>query len=69
MLINILGKDYIVWDKSAKTRFKCPRKRNVICKIHHSDECLEEIKFALKNQKSFDKIYKVELKKKLVKSM
>ncbi len=64
MLINILGRDYIVWDKSAKIHFKRPGKETLYAKFVVTDEDLEEIKSTLENQKSFDKNYTVELKNK-----
>lgn len=62
MLIKILGKDYIVWDKAAKIRFKRPGKETLYAKFIVTAEDIEEIKSALEKQKSFDKIYNVELK-------
>lgn len=64
MLIKILGRDYIVWDKSAKIRFKRPGKETLYADFKVTDEDIEEIKEALTTQKSFDKIYTVELKDK-----
>ena len=43
MLIQILGKDYLVWDKSACIEFLKPGKTELCAKFHVSDELLEEI--------------------------
>lgn len=43
MLIQILGKDYMVWDKSACIEFLKPGKTELCAKFHVSDELLEEI--------------------------
>jgi hypothetical protein len=43
MLIQILGKDYLVWDKAACIEFLKPGKTELCAKFHVSDEVLEEI--------------------------
>lgn len=43
-LMNILGKDYIVWDKSADIDFIAPGKSKVTAEFHISDELIQEIK-------------------------
>lgn len=46
MLINILGPDYIVWDKAATIRFKKPGKGVVKAVFHIPAERVAEIKAA-----------------------
>lgn len=43
-LINILGKDYVVWDKEANVRFLKPVDRTVSARFLITDKLLEEIK-------------------------
>ena len=43
MLIHILGKDYLVWDKTARIEFLKPGRIELCAKFHVSDEVLEEI--------------------------
>ncbi len=62
MLIKILGKDYVVWDKSANIRFKRPGKETLFAKFIITPEEISEIKAQLDETKSIDKLYKVELK-------
>lgn len=51
-LINLLGKDYIVWDKSAEIKFIKPIKTNVYAKFLITDELLSVIKTEVEiNQK------------------
>jgi hypothetical protein len=64
MLIKTLGKDYIVWDKAAKIRFKRPGKETLFADFLLAEEELSEIKTLLETQKSVDRIYTVELKDK-----
>lgn len=62
MLIKVLGKEYIVWDKSARIRFKRPGKDVLTAEFHLTDDDLNEIKSLLETNKSIDRIYNVELK-------
>src|SRR5215213_7836040 len=61
MLIKILGRDYIVWDKAASIRFKRPGRETLFTDFKITDDEVAEIKRLLENQKSVDRIYKVEL--------
>lgn len=62
MLIKNLGRDYVVWDKSAKIRFKRPGKETLFADFLIDENELVEIKEFLENSKSIDRIYTVELK-------
>ena len=62
MLIKTLGKDYIVWDKAAKIRFRRPGKETLFADFLLTEEELSEIKAILEIEKSVDRIYNVELK-------
>lgn len=61
MLMKNLGRDYIVWDKAAKIRFKRPGKETLFADFRLTAEELDEIKTVLETQKSIDRIYNVEL--------
>jgi hypothetical protein len=43
-LINLLGDDYVVWDKSAEIFFKKPAKENLYADFQYTLDELEEIK-------------------------
>jgi acyl-coenzyme A thioesterase PaaI-like protein len=43
MLYNILGKEFVVWDKAAHIKFKRPGKEKVYAKFHLSTEDIEHI--------------------------
>ncbi len=64
MLIKILGKEYLVWDKSASIRFKRPGQETLFAKFLIMTDEVEEIKAQLETQKSIDQIYTIELKDK-----
>jgi Domain of unknown function (DUF4442) len=62
MLIENLGKDYIVWDKSASIRFKKPGRGTVSARFRLSDEQIQEIKQALKSQEKIERVFMVDVK-------
>lgn len=43
-LINLLGKNYVVWDKSAAIRFKRPGNQTLYADFEITDEFLENVK-------------------------
>lgn len=65
MLMNILGKDYTVWDKAAKIRFKKPGKTTLFADFLLTADEIREIKQLAETQKSIDRVYNVELKDKV----
>ena len=50
-LVSILGKEYVVWDKSAEIYFKRPAKENLFATFEFSNEEDEEIKSRVKSEK------------------
>jgi len=62
MLIENLGKDYIVWDKSATIRFKRPGRGTVFAKFRLTDQQIQEIKQALNAEKKIERVFTVEVK-------
>ncbi len=62
MLIHRLGKDYIVWDKSASIQFKKPGRETLHARFVVTDEELEVIRRALETQRSVDRTYSIDLK-------
>jgi hypothetical protein len=62
MLIENLGKDYIVWDKSATIRFKKPGRGTVFAEFRLTDQRIQEIKQALTTEKKIERVFTVEVK-------
>lgn len=62
MLIENLGPDYIVWDKSAIIRFKKPGKGKVRASFRLSDEQIERIRQQLETQERIEPTFLVEVK-------
>jgi hypothetical protein len=61
MLIKNLGRDYVVWDKAAKIRFKRPGREALFADFLLTPDELDEIKRAAADRKSIDRVYQVEL--------
>lgn len=62
MLIENLGGDYVVWDKSASIRFRKPGRGKVVASFRLSDEQIEGIRQALKTQEKSEPTFMVEVK-------
>jgi hypothetical protein len=62
MLIENLGRAYIVWDKSAAIRFRRPGKGTVRAEFRLADARLEEIREALKTQDKIEPTFLVEVR-------
>ena len=62
MFIEILGRDYIVWDKAASIRFRRPGRGTVSAKFRITDEQIAEIREALKTQEKIDREFGVDVK-------
>lgn len=62
MLIKVLGREYVVWDKAAKIRFRKPGKDTLYVEFKLSADEIGEIKRLTENAKSIDRIYELELK-------
>ncbi len=61
MLIQILGPDYIVWDKAAKIRFRKPGKDTLYAHFLLTQHEIQEIKHLANTEKSVDRIYNLKL--------
>jgi acyl-coenzyme A thioesterase PaaI-like protein len=44
MLMRILGRDYVVWDKSCTIRFKRPARETLFADFHINDQMLAEVR-------------------------
>ncbi len=62
MLIQTLGRDYIVWDKSASIRFKKPGRGVVSASFRLDDNQIQEIREALRYEEKIDRVFAVEVK-------
>lgn len=61
MLINNLGKGYIVWDKSATIHFRKPGTATLYARFTLDDAELDAIRVALNTERSIDRVYTVAL--------
>jgi hypothetical protein len=62
MLIENLGREYIVWDKSASIRFRKPGRGTVRAEFRLTEEKIEEIKRALEREETIEREFGVEVK-------
>lgn len=61
LLIDKLGEDYIVWDKSATIEFVKPGKGTVKAEFHINDEEIEEIKSIIAEKRKTTREYRVDV--------
>ncbi len=61
MLINLLGPDYVVWDKAANIRFKKPGQATLYARFVIDQAETEGIKAALLDQPAIDRVYQIDL--------
>jgi hypothetical protein len=62
ILLENLGRDYIVWDKAATIRFKKPGLGTVSARFHISDTQLDEIRAAAETAWKVEPTFTVEVK-------
>jgi hypothetical protein len=62
MLIENLGKDYIVWDKAASIRFKKPGRGKMTASFRLSGEQIQEIRDALQSRPKIERVFTVAVK-------
>lgn len=62
MLIECLGRDYVVWDKAATIRFRRPGKGTVTASFRLSGQQIDEIKQALTTQDKVEPTFVVQVK-------
>lgn len=61
MMMNLLGRDYIVWDKTAHIEFVQPGRSTVYAHFHITDAMLEEARAATLNGDKFEPTYRIDV--------
>ena len=61
MLMRLLGRDYVVWDKTASIRFRKPGRNTLRATFRIDDTELEAIRAATAAGESVDRTYNVDL--------
>lgn len=59
ILMRLLGRDYIVWDKAASIQFKKPGRGRVKARFYIPSECVEEIRKDADVKGKIEPIFKV----------
>jgi hypothetical protein len=62
MLIENLGRDYIVWDKSACIHFRRASKEKVTAQFRITDQQLDEIRQTSEKQEKYEPTFTVEVR-------
>jgi hypothetical protein len=62
MLIENLGRDYIVWDKAATIRFRKPGMGKMRAEFRLASERIDEIREALKTERKVEPVFMVEVR-------
>ena len=62
MILNNLGKGYIVWDKRSEIEYVSPGMKTVFAEFHIWDEDLDEIKREVDSAGKYLKWFEVEIK-------
>ncbi|WBX74990.1 DUF4442 domain-containing protein [Tenacibaculum ovolyticum] len=60
-LMNILGNDYVVWDKSASIKFKRPAKENSYVDFIFTEDEIEQVKERVVREKEIDLIKNIKI--------
>jgi hypothetical protein len=61
MLIKILGKEYVVWDKSASIKYLKPAKKHLYADFEISDELIAQIKNQLETENKLEIDFPIKL--------
>ena len=61
MLMHCLGRDYVVWDKTASIRFRKPGRSTLFATFHLDDAELDAIRSATATGQPVDRTYNVDL--------
>lgn len=62
MLMEILGRDYIVWDKAASIRFRRPGKGTVKAIFELNEEKINEIRAAVEGGEKMEPVFLIQIK-------
>jgi len=62
MLMENLGRDYIVWDKAASIRFRKPGKGTVRAEFRLTEQQLDEIRGRLASQEKYEPVFQIEVR-------
>ncbi len=62
MLMENLGRDYIVWDKAASIRFRKPGKGTVRAEFRLTEQQLDDIRGRLVSQEKYEPVFQIEVR-------
>ena len=59
MMMNVLGRDYVVWDKAGTIQFIAPGRGTVFAHFALSDAALAEVRDKTRHGEKFEPVYRV----------
>ena len=59
MMMNVLGRDYVVWDKAGTIQFIAPGRGTVFAHFELSDAALAEVRDKTRHGEKFEPVYRV----------
>jgi hypothetical protein len=62
MLMRVLGRDYLVWDKAATIRFRRPGRTTLYATFLVPDDLVDGIRNELETADKLDRLFTIELK-------
>lgn len=62
MLMRVLGRDYLVWDKAATIRFRRPGRTTLYATFIVPDDLVDGIRNELETADKLDRLFTIELK-------
>lgn len=62
MLVENLGREYIVWDKTATIRFRKPGRGTVRAEFRLTHDRIGEIRSALESAEKYEPVFRIEVK-------
>lgn len=61
MFINLLGRDYIVWDKSGRIRYRKPGRSTLTGRFVITQQDLDDVRHQLTQADRFEKEFRIDL--------
>ena len=62
MLVHLLGKDFVIWDKSASIKYKIATKKPVFAKFEITPQTLQDLQRKLQQQNTVEPSFSIAIK-------
>jgi acyl-coenzyme A thioesterase PaaI-like protein len=61
MFMNLLGREYLVWDRAAKIEFVAPGRSTVYAHFQVTDEMLADVRTKTENGEKYEPTYRIDV--------